>query len=271
MMLHHLDPDLNLLSPNIQVTADKPTRGAPWHPGPRGHALRGRILAYNYLRMLEDAIADAYFAMEEDEKDGSKLVDDLLKPEHHEVPEAVACHPEICTHPAQCAMSVEPRAEGYLLDLVESPEISREQSLERQPNDKWHIQLIESDIEAVMHSKGANLGYLDLKYVIQGNKEAGPITFAIETKQKGYIFVCEPPGLWGKLPENCGELALESELIVDGELVPWAVDKFYADRTVASPTCFTSSIMFEHGKHKVEVTPINADGKYIALQALVWW
>jgi hypothetical protein len=30
---------------------------AGWHPGPHGHELRAHILAWNYLRVLQDAIA----------------------------------------------------------------------------------------------------------------------------------------------------------------------------------------------------------------------
>jgi hypothetical protein len=42
---------------------DKPSGGKDWHPGPHGHELRGRILAYHYLRLLQDAIDDVYFAV----------------------------------------------------------------------------------------------------------------------------------------------------------------------------------------------------------------
>lgn len=253
------------------MTADKPTPGAPWHPGPQGHALRGRILAYNYLRMLEDAISDAYFAMEQDDTDNSHTLEVLMKEERHEIPEPVACHPEICTHPSSCAMSVEPRAEKYLVDIIESPAISREKSLEVQPSEQWHIQLIESDIHAVTEARAKGLGYLDLKYVIQGNKDAGPVVFSIKTTQKAYIFVCEPPGLWGRLPDGCGNLPEESELKINGNVMAWADEKFYGDRTVGSPTCFSSAEMVEPGQHTVQITPTNEEGKYIALQALVWW
>lgn len=46
-----------------QVSTGKSTaRPAAWHPGPGGHALRGRIIAYHYLRLLDDALADVYDA-----------------------------------------------------------------------------------------------------------------------------------------------------------------------------------------------------------------
>lgn len=39
------------------LLADKPTEHpAGWHPGPHGHELRGEILAYNYLTILEKAL-----------------------------------------------------------------------------------------------------------------------------------------------------------------------------------------------------------------------
>ena len=153
-------------------------------------------MAYNYLRILEDAISDAYFAMEQDDLDNSHTVEELVKAAEvrHELPEPVACHAEICIHPSSCAMSVEPRAGSYLLDIVESPEISREQSLSSLENDKWHIQLVSSDFSAVSEARAKNLGYLDYKYVIQGNRGAGPVVFKITTTQKGYVFLCQPPG-----------------------------------------------------------------------------
>jgi len=51
-------------------------------------------------------------------------------------------------------------------------------------------------------------GYVDLKYVLQGGSDAGPLSFDLTTtrEEPSYIFICQPPGLWGKLPEGCGHI-----------------------------------------------------------------
>lgn len=44
-----------LLTPVPVAVPSFPLAG--WHPGPHGHELRAQILAWNYLRVLQDAIA----------------------------------------------------------------------------------------------------------------------------------------------------------------------------------------------------------------------
>jgi hypothetical protein len=133
-----------------QVAKDKPTsRPASWHPGPHGHELRGRILAYHYLRLLEDSLSDAYFALANGEVrwphgyliyNSSQCfclcttpvsllslplfeqVSSLLEPEVRKLPPPLACDAALCGHPTSCALTYEPRAESYLLDYVTKPD-----------------------------------------------------------------------------------------------------------------------------------------------------
>ena len=49
-------------------------------------------------------------------------------------------------------------------------------------------------------SKARSRGYLDYKYMHYGDKSAGPLSINILTRQKGFVFICQTPGNWGKLP-----------------------------------------------------------------------
>ena len=139
---------------------------------------------------------------------------EALKREEVTIPEVVACEKEFCENPATCAMSFEPRVESYLPDFVTGPKLSGTKSDENVDNGRWHVQLAEGDQGAVDFSRKEGFGYLDLKYVLQGNKAAGPITLKITTKKKGHIILCQPPGVWGRLPENCGTLEGTDDAIV---------------------------------------------------------
>ena len=59
---HHHRPTRPSTSKHQVSTGKSTARPAAWHPGPGGHALRGRILAYHYLRLLDDALSDVYDA-----------------------------------------------------------------------------------------------------------------------------------------------------------------------------------------------------------------
>jgi hypothetical protein len=74
------------------------------------------------------------------------------------------------------------------------------------------LQLFEADQNAVNFARESKFGYLDLKYAVQGDKRAGPMTFEIDTKHEGYVFVCQPPGSWGRLPDGCGRLNEDSQV-----------------------------------------------------------
>jgi hypothetical protein len=38
--------------------------------------------------------------------------------------------------------------------------------------------------------------------MLYGNKESGPLHLKITVKKRGAVFVCQPPGVWGRLPDG---------------------------------------------------------------------
>lgn len=196
---------------NALVVQDKPTpHPASWHPGPGGHELRGNILAYHYLTLLAGALQDCVDALEAAAQAGgdstTKIMQKLMEaPPPIAMPPPKECEPELCLHPHHCLMTFEPKAEGDLLEaLVKGQDVSSQRLMsgEGADNSKWHVELFETDSSAVAYARGLGLVYLDLKFILKGTSQAGPITFAINKKHEGYLFICSPPGLWGHLPDK---------------------------------------------------------------------
>jgi hypothetical protein len=267
----------------MQVNTGKSTpRAAGWHPGPAGHELRGKILAYHYLRLLDDALADAHAAKAADVKAGSteeasKLVAAAEKESSGPLPPPLHCDPLICLEPTQCALTYEPRAAGWGLQevLVTAPEEARTAvpSLKTQDSGKWHVQLYAPDQEAVALGKEFGGNYLDLKYVLQGNKDAGPLTLRLQTTKAQRLYFCQPPGVWGRTPDEQASLDAATKVTVDGaavKLLPLD-DPFYGAHKLEAKVCFATNTAVKEGKHEVVVTPTDAEGKYVTLSAVVWY
>jgi hypothetical protein len=48
--------------------------------------------------------------------------------------------------------------------------------------------------------KAMKRGYQDFKYTYYGNSDSKPLSIKIHVKKEGIVFLCQPPGIWGKLP-----------------------------------------------------------------------
>lgn len=258
------------------VVDDKPTpRPAGWHPGPGGHLLRANILGHHYLTLLDEALVDVQGAVEKNEV--PQLVAAAKKKEEEEgaaLPAPLYCDPMFCGRAASCAMTFEPRVQGSLLDLVLVPAglDKAAPTIESQDNKNWHTQLFEMDHEGVTFSQEQGFHYLDMKYVLQGNKEAGPLNLQVESTTKHHMLLCQPPGVWGKLPDQGGDLRKDAEVQIDGLAMPLETSTvFYHQHGLTSPTCFATKEQIQPGPHTVVVTPTNPEGKYIALSGLVWF
>lgn len=200
----------------------------------------------------------------------------LLKEEKPAIPAPLICDPEFCNVPAQCAMTFEPKVQGSLLDKISSPATLQKAraTLEDQDNGQWHLQLFKSDQSAVESSRAQGFGYLDMKYILQGDKEAGPLEFRISSTKKHYMLFCQPPGNFGQMPEKCGTLAMDAEVRIDGQVMPLRgiQDKeFYNDHAIPSSTCFATQEKVDKGDHAIQVRSTNVDGLYITLSAIIWY
>lgn len=257
---------------------------ARWHPGPGGHELRGRILAYHYLQLLDDALVDAYYARSVDLLRGGKMraeQDKLVAAADADavipVPKPLDCDPVVCKAPMKCAMTYEPRTAGWGLQelLVQAPEAAKtaEPTLEAGNNTEWHVQLYGPDHEAVVFALENHYGYLDRKYVLQGNKDAGSLTLRVTTSTRQHLYFCQPPGVWGGTPEDQSDLDVGTEVRIDGAVVKLLGhdDPFYGKHKLGTVVCFATDNSVPAGNHEVIVTPTDAEGKYVALSVVVWY
>jgi hypothetical protein len=97
-----------------------------------------------------------------------------------------------------CWTNFEPRFEANS-DLV-----SRAIAGMAKDNDSkgWKLDVLENFIDPVIFKKARERGYLDVKYMLYGNKDDGPLSFSINARETGYIYICQTPGDWGKLPDK---------------------------------------------------------------------
>ena len=56
------------------------------------------------------------------------------------------------------------------------------------------------DVNIVKNAK--RIGYLDYKYTFTGNSASKPLSIKLRVKQVGSTFLCQPPGVWGKMPDG---------------------------------------------------------------------
>jgi len=230
---------------------------------------------------MDDALADAYDAKAADLKAGNTAARDRLvaaadADSAAALPKPLHCDPAVCEAATQCALTYEPRAEGGGLQerLVQAPEAAKtaEPSMLALRNSEWHVQLYEADYEAVSFAKEQGWGYLDMKYVLQGAKAAGPLALAVTTTKPQRLFLCQPPGVWGRMPDAQADLNAGAELTVDGaavKLLPLD-DPFYEAHKLEAKVCFATASDVPAGKHEVVLTP-SEEGKYVALAAVVWY
>ena len=64
----------------------------------------------------------------------------------------------------------------------------------------WKENVFENFISESILKKSRERGYKDVKNLLFGNKDSGMLSLQIDVKKTGYLFLCQTPGEWGKLP-----------------------------------------------------------------------
>lgn len=235
---------------------DKVTdRPAGWHPGPHGHRFRAEILAWNYLGFFEKALAGVHEKIAAKEADLSSLL-----PEKLVVPPPTQCQPELCGELAQCSTSFEPREGGGLMERVifpkEVPFVKDSEQARTNAVKTWHEQLYFGDVAAVDHMLDNGWNYLDRKYIIQGDKNAGPLQLEFESTTENYFVVCSAPGN-AYLCKEGTVWKIDDEVVrcLDTEAAKTAGTPF-----VDAP-CYISDRKIPAGKHIFELERLASDTK----------
>ncbi len=120
----------------------------------------------------------------------------------------------------QCYTNYMPRAypdENSLSSLIVSgmaPESNVTAFSQNNHYGGWYNNIFEAvnmnSVNALKKHKAK--GYLDYKHAIYGSAQSGALEFVFTTKQKGYVYICETPGL--RKPQHISDNIFNSRLIL---------------------------------------------------------
>ena len=175
---------------------------ASWHPSVLGHELRASHYAFTWLAVYKDALEHVLKHL--NDNSGSNNVnaaDDLLvKIDRHinheqKHTQMTAYFPSDYSDNMSCMTTFHPISDAesdldkyYVKNNVDKPLFKKT--------------IFEDLMDKGIVSKARAGGYQDFKYIYYGNKDSMPLSIKIHVKKEGIVFLCQPPGFWGKLPDG---------------------------------------------------------------------
>ena len=178
---------------------------ASWHPSILGHELRAAHFTFFWLSVYKDAlqsILQQLIVAKPEDAEGT--VDALLaKTQKHIDHEHV--HTQLTpifesdfSDNMQCLTAFHPIKDPssdlgqYLINNV------GEKPLSTMP---FFSKVIFEDLmDKAIVLKAMSRGYKDFKYTYYGNSDSKPLSIKVHVKKDGIVFLCQPPGIWCKLP-----------------------------------------------------------------------
>ena len=251
-----------------------------WHPSTLGQELRGAHFAYFWLLILKDALSELNL-------DNNDMITSKLNKIRNHVDfiyetSLIPSKPIVSsnfTDRIQCLTTYIPRGDpsSHLVDyIVPNKDIN---TLET-----FQLEILEKIYRKKIYEEAVERGMKDYKYVLRGNNSSSPISFKLNVKQNGKVFICQPPELGGQnengkfwktdakfyLNLNVPNNLLTSKMILSENNVSGTYFKFDAKQsiqlnyivlnpTVHQPMCvmFSDDIMI--GTHVLTVVPPTTD------------
>ena len=170
------------------------------HPSILGHELRASHYSFYWLLAYKEALGSVLLHLKGDETSSntpSTLLSAILKHEHHERKhtQAVALYKSSFVDDMQCLTAYHPLAnkEADLEFAVVNNNVDKKAF-----NKEIFENLLNKDIAiGAMHA-----GYKDFKYMYYGNSDSKPLSLKLHIKKVGIVSICQPPGVWGRLPDK---------------------------------------------------------------------
>lgn len=111
----------------------------------------------------------------------------------------------------------------------------------------WRFIIYEDLVDKHLVERSKVQGYLDFKYLVYANEQAGPLSIKLEVSHTDSpVIICQTPGIWGALPKGYFNL--------------WEADiKIYITFDVSDYTSFTFSPekaveqSFQHEKELLDI------------------
>jgi len=173
-----------------------------WHPSLKGHEIRADHYAYFWLLIFKDALKEIL-------ESSSSSLHQLLQHTTHQLNSKYKYNPyslklmynTVYGDNIQCLTMYKPNYDDdtKLMNMI----IPSNKSIDRR--EPFRKDMIESLMTLILN--GLNVkklnslkGYLDEKVGLFGNKFSSPLSILINVKKRGYVFICEPSHVRGKLP-----------------------------------------------------------------------
>lgn len=168
---------------------------ASWHPSLLGHELRAAHYSFFWLLIYKDALKGLLKMLADTTPEAAlQKVHKHSQHEHNHNP-AHAMNRSPYSDKMQCVTAFEPRADP-LADLARYIIDSRD-------GKPGFVKEIFENLEMKdIITKARKMGYKDFKYAMMGNKESGTLSIKITVNKSGTVHLCQPPGVWGKLPNG---------------------------------------------------------------------
>ena len=172
--------------------------GQAWHPGVKGHKLRGDIISIHLLSILDDAIVTVLSHLQNTIQEVQRYKNEnlnILKKYENELNDIKIpkiCSKEICETSAHCYTNYEPKIRNSMNDII----IHKH---------NWSLELAWTDKRAVEKGMKYNLGYLDRKYIYTSDFNS-VLSLLITPTRDGPVWLCELQKGTSKYPSTMGEL-----------------------------------------------------------------
>lgn len=171
---------------------------AHWHPSILGHELRAAHYSFFWLSAFKDATTTVLKHLEAKITLESQLTvaDRHISHEHLHV-QHTAVFPSNFSDDMSCLTMFRPIRDlkrdlnGFLID----------NSVEGVP---FTETIFEDLMDKGIVVKAVSSGYKDFKHTVYGNNASKPLSIKVSIKTAGTVFLCQPPGFWGKLPDGFG-------------------------------------------------------------------
>jgi len=172
---------------------------ASWHPSVSGHKLRAHHHAYPWVSAYHMAVQKVLTAYKKGDKVKDMLASvttflDNLKPKFP-LPAPLSKSQTVSDN-VQCFTAFEPHQDR---ERSLTPIIINGLHSDTYPTG-WMVTQLEALLDNSIVVNAQKQGYLDLKIIYYGNKGSGPISLKVTVKNDGLFYICEAPGVWGKLP-----------------------------------------------------------------------
>lgn len=198
------------------------------------------------------------------------------------LPEPIFCEKKLWDQAPKCRTVSAPRYGSSLTENVVFPSLLPPT---KQPLNTTHWQVLVSpyDAKAVNRAESRDLGYLDIKWVIYGTKESGPLVLRFDSERPGsFFFLCHGSGQTGEnLFRDHTKIRLDGKvihLLSDQEARTAGIVNFSngVPEDMGGSRCYVSHPTISEGEHLLEILPIASKNASIPERAvpithLVWW